>query len=375
MGVHCLLCGRDLESLDVVDPRFAGQGLQVHPTALDCRVDFTDRWGIAVDPDTFVPTPSRVDRRAMGILNGEIVMDAFTFIDDVMANFFAEHGLDRLGGASTGRGWTSFSTYQRCPYLWKQRYVKSDREETMIIEPIARAIGTMLHTFLALHYAAMIIDNPYRELTPEMARDYAIKNNGNPSVINESWRVWTSYRLFYMHEVIEPLAIEFDLVDPRTRESCRYDLVAFFPESTPSLEAGTYIVEHKSAGRFDHATLYGWANDGEVLGEFALWKRLGLDRRFGELKGVIVNILGKQPKNPQQHRTIVKPLDWQIEGHLNDLRSWEGLIQLSLSSNHFPRARASCVSRYGMCDLFDHCAGSAPNDDTAGMLTMSGDDA
>lgn len=227
----------------------------------------------------------------------------------------------------------------------------------MIIEPQALAIGTLIHTFLALYYAAMIDGDPYAALTPEMARDYAMRNNGNPAVINESWRVWNAYRLFYLHENIEPLAVEYNLIDPRTRESCRYDLVAFFPEGSIGIEPGTYVVEHKSASRFDHATLYGWANDGEILGEYALWKRLGLDRRFGELKGIIVNILGKQPKNPQQHRTIVQPHAWQVEEHLNDLRSWEGLIQISLSANHFPRARSGCVNRHGMCDLFDHCAG------------------
>ncbi len=128
------------------------------------------------------------------------------------------------------------------------------------------------------------------------------------------------------------------------------------------MRPGTYIVEHKSAGRFDQATLYGWANDGEVLGEAALYKALGLEKRYGELQGIIVNILGKQPKNPQQHRTIVRPLQWQLDHHLADLDHWENLIQLSISTRRFPRSRSGCVGRYGMCDLFDHCAGVPPRE-------------
>jgi len=117
---------------------------------------------------------------------------------------------------------------------------------------------------------------------------------------------------------------------------------------------GTYVFEHKTAGRFDMDTIDGWANDGEILGEIALWKRLGLDKRFGELRGVVVNIIGKQ-KEPKFHRTIVAPSSLQLASHLDDLRRWDGLIQLSRSTNNFPHARSNCIGRYGRCDHWDHC--------------------
>jgi hypothetical protein len=92
-----------------------------------------------------------------------------------------------------------------------------------------------------------------------------------------------------------------------------------------------------------------------VLGQIMGWHELHLEKRFGDLQGVIVNIIGKQ-KDPEMHRALVPPNAWQIEAHMRELKQWEGLIQLARGSDTFPRARNSCVSRYGMCDHFDHCA-------------------
>lgn len=119
---------------------------------------------------------------------------------------------------------------------------------------------------------------------------------------------------------------------------------------------GTYVVEHKTAGRFDDATLDGWRNDGEVLGQITLWKRLDLDAIFGPLRGVMVNIIGKQ-KIQQFHRTVVSVQSWQSEQHTEDLRHWQGLKQLMISNGIFPRSRANCIGRYGKCVQWSHCSG------------------
>lgn len=362
--VTCLLCERELEPLEcrVTElgvETYEGQGLQIHPPAPDCLVELTNRWGIAIDPDQIAPTPVQGDRRAAAIENCEIVLNRWPLVDDVLSEFFAEYGLARLGGASSGRGWTSFSTFQKCPYLWKTRYVNehgSGYRPEIVIENPNIAIGSLVHVFLALHYAQMIEGHPYAGLTPDLIYAYALARAQVPFVV-EAWRVFTGYRLYYGMERIEPLAVEHNLINPITQESCRFDLVAFFPEDQPMLPAGTYVLEHKTAGRFDKATLEGWPNDGEVIGQIMLWDQLGLKHRFGPLRGVIVNILGKQPKELKFHRTLVGPNSWQIEQHKQDLARWEGLIQLSRATNNFPRARQSCVGRYGMCDLFDHCAG------------------
>jgi hypothetical protein len=332
---NCLLCDAELTPFH--------DGLQEHPETIDCDVRLTDAWGVAVEETihcTFPPKPEPM----------QFDLAFFPFVDDVLLEIFTAAGLPRLGGQSSGRGWSSISTYQRCPYAWQRRYGLQIRPAFLVESP-ALAIGTLIHTFLAVMYAKMI-DEHY-PLTPDDVFEQA-STKANPAFVEVAWRVFFAYRVYYSAEKIQPLAIEHDLKDPRTGESCRYDLIAYFPESVAGRPAGTHVVEHKSTSRFDSTTLDSWPGDGEVLGQVALWRRLGLDHRFGKLQGVIVNLLGKQ-KTPQFHRTLVAPESWQIEGHLDDLKRWEGLIQLSRSSNNFPRARGGCINKFGRCDYWDHC--------------------
>lgn len=332
----CLLC--DAPLVAVTDD------LQEHPDTPDCEVRHTDAWGVAIT--------KAVDGGKLALLDpDQIDIRTFPFVDEVLEGIFADANLARLGGVSTGRGWSSFSVFQRCPYAWRRKYVQKIKP-TFLVESPSLAIGTLVHTFLAVYYTCMV-DKSY-PLTAESIYD-KLKVTCNPEFVDKSWQMFTCYRLFYQNEVITPLAVEYDLKDPRTGESCRYDLIAYFPESIAGRPAGTYLLEHKTASRFDADALEGWANDGEVIGEVALWKRLGLDFRFGKLQGVVVNLLGKH-KEPQFHRTLVAPESWQIDAHLDDLRRWEGLIQLARSSDNFPRSRNGCIGRYGRCDYFDHCA-------------------
>jgi len=331
----CLLCDAELEALP--------DGLQKHPEVGDCDVRLTDAWGVAVP----VPETNGVEHDPPQTID----IKMFPLVDEVLDAIFGERGLRRLGGMSSGKGWSMFTTYQRCPYLYQQKYLR-DRKPPMFVESPSLAIGTLVHVFLAVFYARMVIgDYPF---TPEEICDRT-KAKANPEFVDEAWRVFSAYRAFYSIEKILPLAIEYDLRDPRTGESCRFDLIAYFEESIAGRPPGTYVMEHKTASRFDQDTLEGWVVDGEVLGQVALWERLGLDLRFGKLRGVIVNLLGKH-KVPQFHRTLVAPESWQIKSHLDDLKRWEGLIQLSKSTGSFPRARTGCIGRYGRCSFFDSCA-------------------
>ncbi len=336
---RCLLCQRELEPF--------GNGLQKHPDADDCEVLYTDAWGIAVDVEIVEVEEPPVES------NEPIFIQTFPYVDEVLRDIFAEHGLGYLGGQSSGRGWSSISTFQRCPYLWKRRYL-DNAQPIIAVESPSLAVGTLIHVFLALHYAAMVPDHPHAVLTPEMVKDRALVR-ANPAFVQEAWRVFISYRLYYKGEIITPLAIEYDLRDPRTGESCRYDLIAYIDRQLHGITPGTYIVEHKSSDRFDNNFLEGWPNDGEVIGQVALWQKLGLDKRFGPLKGTIMNLLGKQ-KVPRYHRTYVSPDSWRVRSHLQDLQRWEGLINLAKSSDTFQRARANCINRYGRCTWYEHCA-------------------
>src|SRR5262249_36122005 len=128
----------------------------------------------------------------------------FPFVEEVLGDAFAEFGLDRLGGASSGRGWTSFSIYQRCPYAWKRRYI--DQAQVIPVESPSRAIGTLVHAFLALYYTGMM-DGAYQKLTPELVYERCVAR-ANPVLVKEAWRVFTNYTIYYKHEVIQPLAVE-----------------------------------------------------------------------------------------------------------------------------------------------------------------------
>lgn len=334
----CLLCKRELTQLP--DDRWQ------HEEVEDCLVRVTDNYGISVDDQ---PEVVKQSEPAFEIED----LKLFPFVDVVLMEIFASMDRPRLGGASSGKGWSSFYAFQKCPYFWKRRYLEPLPASFMpLVEPAARAIGTLIHALLAVYYHRMF--EPDYPITPDQLRDELLKK-ANPDVVHEAWRVFFQYALYYQDENIWPLAVEYDLKDPRTGESCRFDLIAHFPEAVGDRPAGTFNIEHKSTQRFDDAQLNGWANDGEVLGQMMLWKKLGLDKRFGPLKGTIVNILGKQ-KDPQFHRTYVAAESWQDRQHGEDLKRWEAQIHLAIATDQFPRARANCIGRFGKCDLYEHCA-------------------
>lgn len=338
--VHCLLC-------QVTCRATSNPNRYKHPKAEDCLVTVVDRWGICADD---VVEPEKPKQPPPFEVEGLVM---FPHVEDVLPEIFAAAGVPRLGGQSTGRGWSSVSTFQKCRYLWKRKYLDQVRDAGIGSERPARAMGTLIHTFLAIYYTRMI--EPDYPLTPEMVRDQ-LKLKANPILVDEGYRFFVGYALFYQNEEIMPLAVEYNLVDPRTGDSCRFDLIAFFPNEAPGRPAGTYEIEHKSSQRFDYATKNGWPNDGEVIGQLRLWKDLGLDKRFGSLQGAMINLIGTQKVEQQFHRSIVPLLDWQISGHRQDLKLWESDIHTSIATGIFPRSRASCVHRYGMCDLFDECA-------------------
>lgn len=351
---QCLLCRVTLDPID------GTAGLQQHPESDECNVKVTDSFGIAMDPaildelqaeDLQQPDPRPVAD------DGEVI-NLFRPADEVLQEIFDGLGLPRLGGASTGRGWTSVALFQRCPYAWKLRHVAPLPELPFLrFSDPNIDIGAIVHTFLGLAYSQKIYGSPYQGIDLEVFRDLMIAKNARAETVAESWRLFQGHQLYYKfdNDLWQPMAVEYDIKDPRNGESCRYDLIAFLPEDQPALLAGTYIIEHKTAQRFDRQTLDGWSNDGEVIGQVKHWKRLGLDNKFGPLRGVIVNIIGKQ-KEQKFHRVHVNPSSMLVSSHEDDLRRWEGLIQLAKSSNNFPRARANCINRWGMCKHWDHCA-------------------
>lgn len=312
-----------------------------------CLVEQTDRFGISFDGD---PEPINRERKAATFEVEGLV--TFPPLDETLAECFRQVGVPRLGGQSTGSGWSSVSLFQRCPYAWKRRYI-DDAPPEIAIEPPARSIGSLIHTFVAVYYTRM--REPNYPLKPEDINTFLV-GKVQPEYLSEAWRVFVAYTLYFQLENIMPLAIEYEIRDPRNNDSCRLDMISFFPDDAPGRPAGTWIVEHKSAGRFDLAAK-SWANDGEVIGQVRLWERMGLSKRFGPLQGAMVNILGKQ-KDPLFHRTYVGLASWLTKQHGHDLRIWNGRIGLAKATGVFERARGNCIGRWGLCDHYDHCATS-----------------
>jgi hypothetical protein len=344
---NCILCQRPLSET-------TAPNLYLHEVAEDCLVRVADHHGISLD-DGFVVDGEDIFPRAAEPEFDErvIILPTWKPIEEVMGEIFADLGLDRLGGRSTGSGWSSVSLFQKCRYAWKKNYlVEKTEDKTFMGEILPLAVGILVHTYLALHYQRMLVaDYP---LTADDVNQRVREAGCNPEVFLEAWRLFSAYRLFYKNEVIVPLAIEANYVDPRTNDSCRYDLVAYFPDEVPGRLPGTYVVEHKTASRFDQNTLEAWPGDGEILGQINAWQRLHLDKRFGPLRGVLVNLIGKQ-KMPEFHRTIAAPTSFAIEQHRADLRQTNAEIQLAKTTGVFPRSRANCIHRFGRCQFWDHC--------------------
>ena len=140
------------------------------------------------------------------------------------------------------------------------------------------------------------------------------------------------------HVIISGRSMMYDLTVPKTHNFVIND-----------------IITHNTSARFSSAVFEGWRNDGEVLGQMMIWKRSGLDEKYGELKGTIVNIIGKQ-KVPQFHRTVIPIEAWHVDQHLQDLKMWSSLKQLYSATGVWPKARSNCTNKFGTCQLFESCS-------------------
>lgn len=119
------------------------------------------------------------------------------------------------------------------------------------------------------------------------------------------------------------------------------------------------IITHNTSAIFDRAVLDGWRNDGEVIGQQMIWKAGGFTKKYGKLQGTIMNIIGKQ-KTPKFERIIIPVQDQQIKQHKHDLEAWRALEGMYRAMGRWPRARTSCITKYGFCDLYEHCADNIP---------------
>lgn len=278
-------------------------------------------------------------------------------VDEVLKDAFDQFGMEPLGGASGGQGWSAYSALQKCPYYFYSLYrAPQVRSEGYGSDKSALTVGSLLHALLSIHYY------PFNETpdgvvvpTTEEFKDALMAHGASATAVMEVWRLFGAYAFNYEEDAFNrPLAVELRAEDPSTGDSCRYDLIVDVESQQLDYPAGIWIVDHKSTSRFDTATLAAWRGDGEIIGQQMIYQASGLDQVYGPLQGSIVNVIGKQ-KIPQFTRIVVPFEQWKIDEHREHLKMWRATKAIYDATNTWPKARSSCVGRYGACPMLDRC--------------------
>lgn len=339
-------------------------GLWFHPQSGTCTVVITDNFGLSVD-DTheLADTPGEIWVRTEVVATvaapGTFIIGnaepTFYSTDYAAKKLFEAVELPLLGGMSGARGWSSVSCFQRCRYLWKHKY-GTKRERGDGAGPKALEVGSLLHLFLAVHYMQRI--NPLYPVGPDEVKRFFELVPVTPEFLEEAWRLYDAYRLEYRDESwLVPLAVEELVVDPRTGQSCRWDLVFRVDAPFESWLPGVYVCNHKSTSADTLASREEWRNDGQIFGEIDLYEQLGYHRKWGPLRGAVVNRIIKT-KIPKFDRVPVQPPKAVLKNHRRSLRVWDAEMAMAEATGSYPPSRSACVTRYQtLCELFDHCAG------------------
>lgn len=367
---NCALCKAPLSPSSY-------DGLWLHPESATCQVRVADHLGLSLDDQygvdaegiyTVAAEPADAPLGEGAFSAGVITTDgvamvtlgngasAFVSVEVAAKALFEAAGLPYLGGSSGSYGWSSVSTFQKCPYLWKKTYGARDAALGGDLSE-ALEVGSIAHIFLAIHYSRWI--DPAYPLTPEDARRYFMTASVTPTFVDKAWSLFDSYRVWHQEESawMIPLAVEELAVDPRTGFSCRWDLVFKVEVAQPGILPGVYICNHKSAADNSFVTREQWKNDGQILGEINLYNALSYHRRFGPLRGACVNLLIKT-QNPQFLRAWVMPPPAILRDHAKSLLYTTGQMRMAEATNCYPRMRAACVTRYRtLCQFHEHCAG------------------
>lgn len=286
----------------------------------------------------------------------------FTPVDEALNDIFDRAGVPRLGGTSGIEGWSSISEYQRCPYSWARSYLPSFSPPTnpavvSLRNTYSLDTGSICHALLAIYYQRMLTPTGY-PLTPKGTYEALRARSVDNRVLEEGWRLFSAYCLYYKNDTLRPLWPERLFISPTSRRSCRVDLGVIETNGNHGHPAGLYLMDHKTAQRFDDSTLTGWYNDGGTIQQFDIfqecWEHDPELQKLGPVQGVIINLIGRQ-KEPDLHRVYVHPDPFQIEAHRQEVVYWQAHRNLARASMTFPRARAGCTTRYGKCAHWDHC--------------------
>lgn len=331
-------------------------------------------------------------------------------IDEAVDAIFTERGWPLLGGPS-GAGWSMWSTAQRCARLFQVTHelgkTNAHREILGGMVPAPLQIGALFHTLQALYYAAALGDqaivasdrkglcapayrgpgrvkmwpsnpNAADELllalktmcgADEAALERQLKASVGQtpmpeapaarapslSVVLEAERLFDAHTRYWGKvEDVTPLAVEWFAGDDRLGYTCRYDMIARVGDKDPIIPPGVYVFEKKTAKWLDEAYLEGWALDGEPLGQLLLWEPSGCKARFGELTGLVMDVVSKG-KVPECKRIILPPDIPAARNHGRWINHTKAQIAMWRATNVYPQSFANCHSRYGRCSNWNNC--------------------
>lgn len=244
-------------------------------------------------------------------------------------------------------GWNFWQRYLACPYSAWLKYEEKVKQELKA----SLEVGIAVHGFLQWYYLG-------RE--PSELKDALIAHNTTVEWVLEAWRIYQAYAIHYSNDALfdRVLAVEAWLIHPSMDFCSREDLVVDVGENEDGIKPGLWIVDHKTSGRFDGATLECWAHDGEMLGLQMTYRDLG--EPLGPLNGILVNLIGKQ-KMPKFERLPVSI----NEAHLELFRETIQRASCEVSGRKwaklpFPWERkghetGACVGRYGPCEHYERC--------------------
>lgn len=277
-------------------------------------------------------------------------------IEQCIREAYESFGVPPLGGASTD-GWSKLADYQRCPYRYwlLHEQPKVEPEGGNVEVPAALELGALFHSMLAMHYSQNIKSPLFP--TPYALAERVAALGGNLAIVDEAKRLYAAYYNQYgnpQDEGISTIAVELG-AGIEGIHTCRYDLLA------ERKDAGVWIIEHKTASSETRQVLEGWWLDGEILGEVYAYKLSGLDKVYGPLVGVCVNITFKT-KVPKFRRVEVVVTDDLVEAFARDIAWWKGSRSACKSTGVWPRKLQGCISRYDTCTFFDHCRNADATD-------------
>ena len=137
------------------------------------------------------------------------------------------------------------------------------------------------------------------------------------------------------------------------RVTTRFDLVRKLPDG------GVGIVETKTAGALSNDLTKGYTMDGQLHTQVLVWKKSGLERKYGPVREILMNILVKT-KTPQHYRAWVHVSDGDVREFWRATKPWVEELYLRLArdknkKSQWPKNYAACQGRYGLCQFFNEC--------------------